>query len=67
MDKGGMAGKLAYTVEDAAERLSLSRAHLYRLIEAQEIGSITIGRSRRITARQLDEFVRRREAEGPRG
>ena len=65
MDKLGTAGRLAYTVEDAAERLSLSRAHLYRLIEAQEIGSITIGRSRRITARQLDEFVRRREAEGP--
>ena len=49
--------KLAYTVEEAAELLSLSRAHLYRLIDLQEIGSVTIGRSRRITAKQLQAFI----------
>lgn len=49
--------KLAYTVEEAAELLSVSRAHLYRLIDLQEIGSVTIGRSRRITAKQLATFL----------
>lgn len=54
--------KLAYTVEEAAELLSLSRAHLYRLIDVGEIGSVTIGRSRRVTASQLEAFVTRLEA-----
>ncbi len=54
--------KLAYTVEEAAEMLSLSRAHVYRLIDLQEIGSVTIGRSRRITASQLAEFIKELEA-----
>lgn len=49
--------KLAYTVEEAAEMLSLSRAHLYRLIDLQQIGSVTIGRSRRITSTQLSQFI----------
>jgi excisionase family DNA binding protein len=59
---GPKQGKLAYTVEEAADLLSLSRANLYRLIDMQELGSITIGRSRRITARQLEEFVAKLEA-----
>lgn len=49
--------KLAYTVEEAAELLSLSRAHVYRLIDVQELGSVTIGRSRRITSAQLANFI----------
>ena len=49
--------KLAYTVEEAGELLSLSRAHLYRLIDAGYLGSITIGRSRRVTHNQLVAFV----------
>lgn len=56
-------GKLAYTVQEAAGLLSLSRAHLYRVIDLGEIGTVRIGRCRRITAGQLDEFLRRREAE----
>lgn len=54
--------KLAYTVEEAAELLSLSRAHLYRLIDVGELGSVTIGRSRRITHAQLEEFIGKLEA-----
>lgn len=49
--------KMAYTVEEAAEKLSLSRAHVYRLLDLGELGSISIGRSRRITANQLQEFL----------
>ena len=54
--------KLAYTVEEAAELLSLSRAHLYRLIDTCELDSVTIGRSRRITHAQLTAFLSRLEA-----
>jgi excisionase family DNA binding protein len=54
----GISTKLAYTVEEAAELLSLSRAHVYRLLDVRELGSVTIGRSRRITHSQLLAFVR---------
>ena len=56
--------KLAYTVEEAAELLSVSRAHLYRLLDYEELESVRIGRSRRITSTQLRDYVRRLEARG---
>ena len=49
--------KLAYTVKDAASLLSLSRAQIYRLMDQGDIKFVKIGRSRRITADQLDAFV----------
>ncbi|MBS1706750.1 MAG: helix-turn-helix domain-containing protein [Armatimonadetes bacterium] len=49
---------MAYTVGEASDLLSLSRAHVYRLIDLGKINTVLIGRSRRITSRQLDEFVR---------
>ncbi len=61
--RGG--ARLAYTVEEAAGLLSVSRAHVYRLLDLGELASVRIGRSRRVTARQLDAFVRRLEAEAP--
>lgn len=54
--------KLAFTVEEAARQLSVSRAQIYRLIDTCRLGSITIGRSRRITRRQLEDFVGALEA-----
>lgn len=53
--------KLAYTVEEAAELLSLSRANVYRLLDLKELDSVRIGRSRRVTAAQLEAFLRRLE------
>lgn len=50
--------KLAYTVEEAAELLSLSRAHVYRLLDLGQLSSVSIGRSRRITSSQLSEFLK---------
>jgi excisionase family DNA binding protein len=55
--------KYAYRVEEAAELLSLSRAHVYRLLEVGLLGSITIGRSRRITAGQLTQFIQKLETQ----
>lgn len=55
--------KLAYSVRQAAELLSISRSQMYEMINAGKIGSIKIGRSRRITSRQLNEYLADREKE----
>lgn len=55
--------KLAYTVKEVAAMLSLSRSHLYELIHARKIETIKIGRARRITKRQLDDYVREQESQ----
>ena len=54
--------KLCYTVEEAANLLSISRAQVYRLIDRAEIASRKLGRSRRITYAQLIEFLKELEA-----
>ena len=53
--------KLAYSIEEVGVLLSLSRAHLYRLMEMGELKSIQIGRSRRITRGQLETFLTKME------
>ena len=50
--------KMAYTVEEACQLVSLSRSQVYRLIDLGEIQSIRIGRSRRITSAQLEAFIK---------
>ncbi len=60
--KSGVGQKLAYTVEEAAELLSISRAQIYRLIDTCQLGSVNIGRSRRITKSQLEAYVAQLEA-----
>ena len=50
--------KMAYTVPEASSLLSLSRSLLYRLIDLGEIETIKVGRSRRITATQLESFLK---------
>lgn len=56
--------KLAFTVQEAARLLSLSRSHVYELIQSGKIDSIKIGRSRRITANQLELYLTRQESNG---
>ncbi len=52
---------MAYTVEQDAGLLSLSRTNVYRLLDLGELDSVQIGRSRRVTTGQLEAFVRRLE------
>jgi excisionase family DNA binding protein len=54
-------------VGEAAERLSLSRATVYELINSGRLSSVTIGRSRRISVKALDDFVELLGLEGARG
>jgi excisionase family DNA binding protein len=48
------------TIEDACERLSIGRSHLYDYLMDGSIRSIKLGKSRRIPAAALDEFIHRR-------
>jgi excisionase family DNA binding protein len=58
--------KLLYTIAEAAQVLSLSRAHLYRLIERSELASVLSGRARRVSRTALEAYVARLEEEGAR-
>jgi excisionase family DNA binding protein len=46
-----------YRVDGALIELGIGRATLYRLIKSGEIRTVKIGKSRRIPAEALDEFV----------
>ena len=58
MERGAPHVKILYTVQETAAMLSVSRAKLYRLILGGKIETIRIGRLRRISAHQIDSFVR---------
>ncbi|MER6515117.1 MULTISPECIES: helix-turn-helix domain-containing protein [unclassified Nonomuraea] len=52
----------AYTVEQVAEMLSIGRDKVYFLLRTGQLKSIKIGKLRRITDRQLSDFVSYLEA-----
>ena len=49
--------RLVYSVEAAAEALSISRTRMFRLIKVGTIRSIRVGRLRRIPVESLNEYV----------
>lgn len=51
--------KLLYTTEEAGSLLGIGRTRMFRMMEAGEIGSVKIGKSRRIPAAALDAYVAR--------
>lgn len=51
--------QLLLTPEQTAEALNLSRATVYDLIRLRAIASVKIGRSRRIPASAVREYVER--------
>lgn len=50
-----------FTPSQAAERLGMSRTHLYKLLDRGEIVSDLVGRDRRIPASALFEFEQHRQ------
>ncbi len=54
---------LLLTPKEAARALGLSQSYLYELLSSDTLPSITIGRTRRITRRALEEFVVARATE----
>ncbi len=49
--------RVLLTVEDAAERLSISRTRMYALIKSGDVTSVRVGRLRRIPATALVAFT----------
>lgn len=49
--------KMLFTVKETAEMLSVSRNRVYELIYAEQLASIKIGRSRRVSRASIVRFV----------
>jgi len=54
-------GDKTITPSQAAERLNMSRTHLYKLLDRGEILSHRVGRDRRIRMRDLVEFEKQHQ------
>jgi excisionase family DNA binding protein len=52
-----MAERLAFSVEETAETLGVSRDVLYDELRAGKLGSIKVGRRRLITRNQLEAYL----------
>lgn len=52
-----MMEKLAYSVEDVADLLSVGRSKVVQLVSTGELPSVKLGGRRLVTRRDLDEFV----------
>jgi excisionase family DNA binding protein len=54
-----VTAKLLLTVAEAAEALGLGKSKAYAEIAAGRLGSVTIGRARRVPVTELESYVRR--------
>ncbi|HZS22102.1 MAG TPA: helix-turn-helix domain-containing protein [Pseudonocardiaceae bacterium] len=54
--------KLLFTMEEAAEVLSVSRSTVYDLVRMRLLDTVLIGRSRRVPASALNELIDRLRA-----
>jgi excisionase family DNA binding protein len=57
--KGTTVDKLLLTVAEAAELLGIGRSHAYAFVMKGELPSVKLGKSRRVSAADLDAFVAR--------
>ncbi|MGB5758803.1 MAG: helix-turn-helix domain-containing protein [Acidimicrobiales bacterium] len=53
--------KFAYSIEEAAELLSIKRDSLYELIQSDKLGSFKVGTRRLIAGDDLLAYVRSRQ------
>lgn len=49
--------KFAYSIDEAAELLSIKRDSIYELIHTDQLGSFKIGSRRLIAHRHLEAFI----------
>jgi excisionase family DNA binding protein len=57
--------KLLFSPEHAADKLEIGRTRMYALLKSGELRSVKIGRSRRVTAGALQDYVNRLEGKAP--
>jgi excisionase family DNA binding protein len=55
--------KLLLRISEAAEAVGLGKTKFYELVQAGEVPSVRIGRSVRVSAEALHEWVQARTAE----
>ena len=48
---------ILFTATQVAKIMGISRSQVYVLLNKGQLGSVHIGRSRRITREQVDEFI----------
>ena len=48
---------ILFTAAQVAKIMGISRSQVYVLLNKGQLGSVYIGRSRRITREQVDEFI----------
>jgi excisionase family DNA binding protein len=48
---------ILFTPVQTAKIMGISRSQVYVLMNRGELGSVSIGRSRRITRQQMDDFI----------
>lgn len=56
---GSDVPRLLLTVEEAAQRLGICRANMFKLIRTGDVASVQIGRLRRITPAALEDYIAR--------
>jgi excisionase family DNA binding protein len=59
--------RLALTVEEAAELLSISRSLAYRWVKAGTLPSIRVGNAVRVPRRALEAWIEERTTQGRAG
>lgn len=62
-DPAKVPGRLAYSVEEAAELLGIGRTFMFQLIATGEIDSFKIGKRRKIARDAIDAYIERLRAQ----
>ena len=57
LERDTVAGRLAYSPDEAAELLGISRELIHDLLRTGQLGSVKAGRRRLISKRHLEEFL----------
>ena len=57
LEHNAIAGRLAYSPDEAAELLGISRELIHDLLRTGQLGSVKAGRRRLISTRHLEEFL----------
>lgn len=51
--------RVLYRINEAAELLSVSKSRVYELVRSGQLRTVKVGKSHRVPARSLDEYVTR--------
>ena len=49
--------RVLYRIDEAAELLSVSKSRVYELVRSGQLRTVKAGKSHRVPARSLDEYV----------